>query len=128
MAVNAIGIDIGGTFTDVVLDNSGRIFSKKYLTTQEFLSGISFVQAMPGPVFSMTGYIGAISMKEMGIIVQILGGIIALLGIFLPGTFLIFFVIINERVSLLFSKYRKLSFCKIICFEYPRVIALYSIF
>lgn len=32
-------------------------------------------------------------MKEMGIIGQILGGIIALLGIFLPGTFLIFFVI-----------------------------------
>ena len=33
--MNRIGIDIGGTFTDVVLDNSGRIFSKKYLTTPD---------------------------------------------------------------------------------------------
>ncbi len=31
--MNRIGIDIGGTFTDLVLDNSGKIFSKKYLTT-----------------------------------------------------------------------------------------------
>ena len=28
--MNRIGIDIGGTFTDVVLDKSGRIFTKKY--------------------------------------------------------------------------------------------------
>ena len=33
--MNRIGIDIGGTFTDVVLDKSGRIFSKKYLTTPD---------------------------------------------------------------------------------------------
>lgn len=66
---------------------------KQYLTANEFLSGISFVQAMPGPVFSMTGYIGAISVKELGVTGQIIGGFIALLGIFLPGTFLIFFVI-----------------------------------
>jgi len=33
--VNRIGIDIGGTFTDLVLDKSGQIFSKKYLTTPD---------------------------------------------------------------------------------------------
>lgn len=83
----------GGGQVLIPLLKAEFVDAKKYLTTQEFLSGISFVQAMPGPVFSMTGYIGAISMKEMGIMGQILGGIIALLGIFLPGTFLIFFVI-----------------------------------
>ena len=33
--MNRIGIDIGGTFTDLVLDKSGQIFSKKYLTTPD---------------------------------------------------------------------------------------------
>ncbi|MCP4522013.1 MAG: chromate efflux transporter [Cytophagales bacterium] len=66
---------------------------KHYLTDHEFLSGISFTQAMPGPVFSMTGYLGATAMNDKGVFWQILGGIVALLGIFLPGTFLIFFVI-----------------------------------
>jgi N-methylhydantoinase A/oxoprolinase/acetone carboxylase beta subunit len=44
--MNRIGVDIGGTFTDVVLEKSGQIFSKKYLTTpnnpeQAALNGIN---------------------------------------------------------------------------------------
>lgn len=66
--------------------------SKQWLSSGEFLSGISFVQAMPGPVFSLCGYIGALSLSGEGIQMEVLGGIIALVGIFLPGTFLIFFV------------------------------------
>jgi len=66
---------------------------KKYLTSEEFLSGFALVQALPGPVFSFSAFIGAISMKEFGIYSQILGAIMAALGVFLPGTFLIFFVI-----------------------------------
>ena len=66
---------------------------KHWLSNEEFLSGISFVQAMPGPVFSLCGYIGALAMSDHGIGSQILGGAIALAGIFLPGTFLIFFVL-----------------------------------
>ena len=65
---------------------------KHYLSNEEFLSGISFTQAMPGPVFSLSGYIGALSMREYGVLGQILGSIVALAGVFLPGTFLIFFV------------------------------------
>ena len=65
---------------------------KNYLTNDEFLSGISFAQAMPGPVFSLSGYIGALTMREYGLGGQILGGFVALAGVFLPGTFLIFFV------------------------------------
>ncbi|MEO9803306.1 MAG: chromate efflux transporter [Reichenbachiella sp.] len=66
---------------------------KAYLTSEEFLSGFALVQAVPGPVFSFASYVGSISMKEYGMMGQIMGGFMAALGIFLPGTFLIFFVI-----------------------------------
>ncbi len=66
---------------------------KEYLTSQEFISGYGFVQAIPGPVFSFSGYVGAITAKESGIGAQLLGSSMAVAGIFLPGTFLIFFII-----------------------------------
>lgn len=66
---------------------------KKYLTSDEFLSGYAFAQSVPGPVFSYSAYIGALSMREYGTFGQIMGAVFSALGIFLPGTFLIFFVI-----------------------------------
>ena len=67
---------------------------KEYLSSEEFLSGFGFVQGMPGPVFSFCGYLGAISQPfRMSLSEQILAGFISLIGIFLPGTLLIFFVV-----------------------------------
>jgi len=66
---------------------------KDYLTSEQFLSGFGFVQGMPGPVFSFTGYIGSLAVKDQGVMAQILGGFLSLIGVFLPGTLLIFFVI-----------------------------------
>jgi chromate transporter len=66
---------------------------KKYLTAQEFMQGFAAVQALPGPVFSFCSYIGALSMREYGIWGSILGGVVAALGINLPGALLIFFVL-----------------------------------
>lgn len=66
---------------------------KHYLTSEEFLSGYGFVQALPGPVFSFSAYIGAIGMKDSSIMMQVFGGLMSAAGVFLPGTFLIFFVI-----------------------------------
>jgi len=66
---------------------------KNYLTADEFLSGYALVQAIPGPVFSFSAYIGALSMRHEGILGSILGGLVATVGINLAGTFLIFFVI-----------------------------------
>jgi chromate transporter len=66
---------------------------KHYLSSEEFLVGFAFVQAVPGPVFSFCSYVGALSMREYGIFGEIAGGIIASAGIFLPGTFLIYFLI-----------------------------------
>lgn len=66
---------------------------KHYLSSQEFLVGFAFVQAVPGPVFSFCAYVGSLSMREYGIFGEIAGGVIASAGIFLPGTFLIYFAI-----------------------------------
>ena len=65
---------------------------KDFLSSSEFLSGYGFAQAVPGPVFSFSAFIGSLSMREYGVIGKIVGGISAAAGIFLPGTFLIFFV------------------------------------
>jgi len=66
---------------------------KHYLTSREFLSGYAVSQSIPGPTFSFSAYIGALAMRKSGILGQLTGGFVAALGIFLPGTFLIFFLI-----------------------------------
>ena len=65
---------------------------KDFLSSSEFLSGYAFAQAVPGPVFSFSAFIGSLSMREYGVMGKIIGGLSAAAGIFLPGTFLIFFV------------------------------------
>ncbi len=66
---------------------------KQYLTAQEFLTGYAFAQSLPGPVFSFSAYIGALAMRDYGIAGELTGALLSAAGIFLPGTFLIFFVI-----------------------------------
>ncbi len=66
---------------------------KNYLTADEFLSGISIAELVPGPTFSIASYVGSLSMRSFGMYGQIFGSIISSVGIFLPGIFLIFFVI-----------------------------------
>ena len=66
---------------------------KHYLTPDEFLSGVAIVEVAPGPVFSISAFVGALSMREWGTSGEVLGSIVSSVGIFLPGTFLIFFVI-----------------------------------
>jgi chromate transporter len=67
--------------------------SKGYLSEDEFLSGYGLSQFVPGPVFSFVAFVGVLSLRDCGIEWEILGGLIAATGIFLPGVFLIFFVI-----------------------------------
>lgn len=68
---------------------------KHYLTSSGFLSGFALQQALPGPTFSFTSYLGALSMKNFGYDVygQILGGIIGVIGINLPGVILVLFIV-----------------------------------
>lgn len=81
----------GGQVLTPMLYNEFVAF-KHYLTREEFLSGLGLVQAVPGPVFAFASYIGALSMRDAGMNGQFWGSFVSTAGIFLPGTFLIFFV------------------------------------
>lgn len=65
---------------------------KHYLSANEFIAGVGIVQAMPGPVFSIATYCNAMALQEYGLSGQLLGAFIGTVAIFLPGTFLIFFI------------------------------------
>lgn len=82
----------GGHILKPLLYNEFVVY-KPYLSSDEFLSGISLAELVPGPTFSIASFVGALSMRAGGVDSQILGAIIASIGIFLPGAFLIFFVI-----------------------------------
>jgi chromate transporter len=68
---------------------------KGYLNSDQFLSGYAFQQALPGPTFSFTSFVGGMTLKNAGFNVygQIMGSIIAVLGINLPGLILILFIV-----------------------------------
>jgi len=68
---------------------------KHYLHASGFLSGFALQQALPGPTFSFTSYLGALSMKNFGYGFwgQILGGLIGVIGINLPGLILVLFIV-----------------------------------
>lgn len=68
---------------------------KHYLLQSDFISGFALQQVLPGPTFSFTSYLGALSMKTAGYGVsgQILGGLLAVLGINLPGLILVLFIV-----------------------------------
>ncbi len=68
---------------------------KHYLHASGFLSGFALQQALPGPTFSFTSYLGTLSMKNFGygIFGQIMGGVIGVIGINLPGLILVLFIV-----------------------------------
>ncbi|MDB4922424.1 chromate efflux transporter [Mucilaginibacter sp.] len=68
---------------------------KHYLTSSEFLSGYALQQALPGPTFSFTSFLGGIAMgnKGGGIIGQVFGSVVAVIGINSPGLILILFIV-----------------------------------
>lgn len=68
---------------------------KQYLLQSDFISGFALQQVLPGPTFSFTSYLGALSMKQggYGILGQSFGGLLAVLGINLPGLILVLFIV-----------------------------------
>ena len=66
---------------------------KHYLGGQEFLSGLGLSQMMPGPTYAFTSYVGALAMRQYGWWGAIGGGLIASVGIFLPGTLIVLFFV-----------------------------------
>jgi chromate transporter len=57
----------------------------------EFYTGAGMVRAIPGPVFSVSSYMGGMAMKDMGKPMQILGCVIGSVAIFLPSALLVLF-------------------------------------
>ena len=68
---------------------------KHYLTSSEFLSGYALQQALPGPTFSFTSFLGGITLGNQGYGIggEIIGSIIAVIGVNLPGFILIVFIV-----------------------------------
>jgi chromate transporter len=85
----------GGGQVLVPLMYTEFVEAKHYLTRPEFLSGYALQQALPGPTFSFTSFVGGISMgnKGGGIMGQIIGSVVAVIGINTPGLILILFIV-----------------------------------
>ena len=68
---------------------------KHYLSNSEFLSGYALQQALPGPTFSFTSFLGGITMGNKGgtIFGQVIGSVVAVIGINSPGLILILFIV-----------------------------------
>lgn len=85
----------GGGHVLVPLMFTEFVEMKHYLTPPDFISGFALQQILPGPTFSFASYLGTLSMKHGGydIYGQILGGLLAVLGINLPGLILVLFIV-----------------------------------
>ena len=85
----------GGGHVLVPLMYTEFVEVKHYLTSSEFLSGYALQQALPGPTFSFTSFLGGMALGNngYGIWGQALGSVIAVIGINLPGLILILFIV-----------------------------------
>ncbi|MEO5650061.1 MAG: chromate efflux transporter [Ginsengibacter sp.] len=63
----------------------------KYMTKEEYLTGWGLIRAIPGPVFAVTSYTGGMVLRDKGTNMQILGGVIGCIMIFLPSALLVLF-------------------------------------
>jgi chromate transporter len=61
------------------------------VSSEEFLTGVGIGRVLPGPVWAITSYTGAMAVKNTSIYWQIVGAIVATLGAFLPGFFIVLF-------------------------------------
>ncbi len=61
------------------------------ISSDAFLTGVGIVRAVPGPVWSVTSYMGAIAVNDKLIFWQIIGAMTASLGVFLPSFFIVLF-------------------------------------
>lgn len=58
---------------------------------KDMLLGMGLVRAMPGPVFSISSYTGSLALRGGGVPMQVLGGVIGMVAIFLPAALLVLF-------------------------------------
>jgi chromate transporter len=79
----------------VARPQSARVIEKNpnsiKIERSDLLTGYGMVRAIPGPVFSVATFTGGMALKGEGYSMQLLGCIIATIGIFLPSALLVLF-------------------------------------
>ena len=83
--VRAGALVFGGGHVVLPLLDAG-VVRPGWVTEDQFLAGYGAAQALPGPLFSFAGYLGAVSTVGPG---GVAGGLVALVAIFLPGVLLV---------------------------------------
>ncbi len=61
------------------------------ISSETFLTGVGISRVLPGPVWSITSYTGAVAIKNSGMHWQVIGALVAVLGAFLPSFFIVLF-------------------------------------
>jgi chromate transporter len=81
----------------VTRPTSDRIISSKRdvikISNDAFLTGAGIVRAIPGPVWSVSSFMGALAVNDKNLFWQIIGAITATLGVFLPSFFIALFAL-----------------------------------
>ena len=86
-------LSLGGGHVLAAMTVEQYVNHTKRLSMNELNAGIGIVQAIPGPNFNLAAYVNAVSMKNSGFstFYQLLGALIGLIAVFLPGTLFVFF-------------------------------------
>lgn len=86
-------LSFGGGNTLAAMSHEQYVVYHQRLTPQEFNTGLGLLQALPGPNFNFMVYVNSMAMKSFGYntFYQLLGCIIGLLAVFMPGTLMVFF-------------------------------------
>lgn len=69
-----------------------NIGTQPWLGAGQLLTGYGLVQAVPGPVFAICTFVGGLALAGDGPAWQLLGCLVATLGVFLPSTLLLLFL------------------------------------
>jgi len=89
--LGALSFGGGNVFAAMTMEQ--YVHHTKRMDIQDLNIGIAASQAVPGPNFNLAAYSNTVALRNQNSpkSIQILGGIIGLIGVFLPGTLLVLF-------------------------------------
>jgi chromate transporter len=81
----------GGVLIPMMFEQYVTRAKTRYISPENFLTGAGMVQAFPGPIFSISAFVGGMILRHMGPQYQLLGCLIGTVAIFLPSLLLVLF-------------------------------------
>lgn len=86
-------LSFGGGNTLAAMSHEQYVVYHHRLTPQEFNNGLGLLQALPGPNFNFMVYVNSVAMNSFGYnaFYQLMGCLIGLIAVFMPGTLMVFF-------------------------------------